>query len=170
MVEDTKNNHVEYDFYAPLNTVTYTVKNKDNEVECSLSISDKGRVRLCAGKDNKEVACLYVHRDKGIKNIGGYEQYAYVEKTVAVKSIDGLLEVYKKIKDGKYAVYGNNADRKEEIGKLAIDFVDSYVFNTQESREVLHEYLNKEINKDKQFRDKSNALYLQRLNESGLNK
>lgn len=129
----------------------------------SFKFDEVGYVRLA--KNNEEVAGVKVDKERILRNIGGYEQYKYVRKPIDVKTIDGVLDVYRKINDGRFRVYdktGNKlleGEEKEKIGKLMTNFLDSYVFNTPESRDVLDEYIKKE--KDKEY--KANSVYMNNL-------
>ena len=127
---------------------------ENGKVGHSLSISDTGWVRLKDG-DN-EIAKLRIDRDRRLQNIGGHEQYQYVLQPVDIHSNKGIMEVYKKIKEQKFSIYGPDslsAEQKAKAGKLITDFLDNYIFKP-ESRTVLNE-------PKKDNREQSNSPYLQ---------
>ena len=144
---------------------TYQVMENGKEIH-SLSINDRGYVFLRNGGEN--VAELIINRDKGIRNIGGYEQYKMVCMPIDVNSIEGLMDVYKKINEQKFYTRGEKVvtgEEKEKLGKLMTSFLDTYVFNNTESRSVLNEYLNRPTKDDLDKVKQSTATYLKALND-----
>ena len=144
---------------------TYQVMENGEEIR-SLSVNDRGYVFL--KNRGATVAELVVNRDKGVQNIGGYEQCKMVHKPIDVDSIEGLMDVYKKIHDQNFYSRGEKivtGEEKEKLGKLMTSFLDTYVFNNTESRSVLNEYLNKPTEDDLNKIKQSNAAYLKTLND-----
>ena len=162
-----KKTTVSYNFDEKNQEMTYTVK-KDDKEQYSLSIDDKGYVTI-KEKDNI-LAELHVNLDQELRNVGGNTQYTYVDKPIKVNSLDGLLDVYEKINNQEFTSYNKNGndilygDEKKRVGDLMLSFVDTYVLNTPESREVLNEYLNRETPKQRKETQKSNEVYIANLN------
>ena len=147
-----KKTTVSYNFDEKNQEMTYTVK-KDDKEQYSLSIDDKGYV-IIKEKDNI-LAELHINLDQELRNVGGNTQYTYVDKPIKVNSLEGLLDVYEKINNQEFTSYNKNGndilygDEKKRVGDLMLSFVDTYVLNTPESREVLNEYLNRETPKQR---------------------
>ena len=165
-----KKTTVSYNFDEKNQEMTYTVK-KDDKEQYSLSIDDKGYV-IIKEKDNT-LAQLHVNLDQELRNVGGNTQYTYVDKPIKVNSLEGLLDVYEKINNQEFTSYNKNGndilygDEKKRVGELMLSFVDTYVLNTPESREVLNEYLNRETPKQRKETQKSNEAYIANLNNKG---
>ena len=165
-----KKTTVSYNFDEKNQEMTYTVK-KDDKEQYSLSIDDKGYV-IIKEKDNI-LAELHINLDQELRNVGGNTQYTYVDKPIKVNSLEGLLDVYEKINNQKFTSYNKNGndilygDEKKRVGDLMLSFVDTYVLNTPESREVLNEYLNRETPKQRKETQKSNEAYIANLNNKG---
>lgn len=165
-----KKTTVSYNFDEKNQEMTYTVK-KDDKEQYSLSIDDKGYVTI-KEKDNI-LAELHVNLDQELRNVGGNTQYTYVDKPIKVNSLEGLLDVYEKINNQEFTSYNKNGndilygDEKKRVGDLMLSFVDTYVLNTPESREVLNEYLNRETPKQRKETQKSNEAYIANLNNKG---
>ena len=165
-----KKTTVSYNFDEKNQEMTYTVK-KDDKEQYSLSIDDKGYV-IIKEKDNI-LAELHVNLDQELRNVGGNTQYTYVDKPIKVNSLEGLLDVYEKINNQEFTSYNKNGndilygDEKKRVGDLMLSFVDTYVLNTPESREVLNEYLNRETPKQRKETQKSNEAYIANLNNKG---
>jgi len=165
-----KKTTVSYNFDEKNQEMTYTVK-KDDKEQYSLSIDDKGYV-IIKEKDNI-LAELHINLDQELRNVGGNTQYTYVDKPIKVNSLEGLLDVYEKINNQEFTSYNKNGndilygDEKKRVGDLMLSFVDTYVLNTPESREVLNEYLNRETPKQRKETQKSNEAYIANLNNKG---
>lgn len=161
------------DFNKDKTIRTYIVK-KDDKQLCALSLNDRGYVRLYDSED-KNVAELQLNRERTLKNIGGYDQYSFVYKPIDINTLDGLMDIYKKIKDQEFSARNPNpktsedqylyGEDKAQIGKLMTDFLDKFIFRDPESRAVLHEHLDKETPEDIKKRDISNTLYKKALQE-----
>lgn len=144
--------NVTYEYNPSNEKVTYRVE-EDGKFARSLKINGRGYVSLYEGNEDRPLVQLKVATVREVQNIGGAEQYSNVTKPIKVNSIDGLLDVYNKILNSEFTTYdssGNNylyGEDKKRVGKLMTSFIDKYIFNTPESREVLNEYLQKEDNK-----------------------
>lgn len=60
-------------------------------------------------------------------------------------STDGLMSVYKGLQDNLFKEHGQQetTDKSKNVSQEILSFLDKYIFNTDESREVLNEYLKK---------------------------
>ncbi len=65
-------------------------------------------------------------------------------------SIDGLMSVYKGLQDNLFKEHGQKetTDKSKNVSQDILSFLDKYIFNTDESREVLNEYLTKNERND----------------------
>ena len=63
-----------------------------------------------------------------------------------------MLDIYDKIYNSDFTTYDKTGinllegKKKEKVGKLMMGFIDKYVLNTPESKEVLNEYLQNKKN------------------------
>lgn len=122
--------------------IVYNVEDKKENKKYELHIADDGLARL--NQDDKLLANIHINLNKEVKE-DRFGQYGLADKNLNIHDVDGIMEIYSKINDGKFTAFpiGKNTPEieKNKAGTSITRFMKGYIFSTPESREVLDEYL-----------------------------
>ncbi len=122
--------------------IVYNVEDKKENKKYALTIADDGLARLT--QDDKLLANIHIKQDKTVKE-DRFGQYGIANKELNIQNVDGIMDIYRKIKNNEFTAFHNGHDatdaEKNKAGQSVLRFMKGYIFSTQESREVLEEYL-----------------------------
>lgn len=145
--------------------IVYNVEDKKEDKKYALHIADDGLARLT--QDDQLLANIHINLNKELKE-DRFGQYGIADKNLNIHDVDGIMEIYRKINDNEFTAFpiGNNSPEieKNKAGTSITRFMKGYIFSTEESREVLNEYLEAHPSSNTKKRLNS-ALFNKRGNE-----